>query len=191
MKFTKFFAVAAIAAAVSCNPSYRATDTPGTGTDSTMNQSGMPDSASAGINVSPTTQSAFQAQYPNATNVAWSRYDVNGTAPIDWDMAGWTALDQDDYVVTFNMDNEDYYAWYDSDGNWIGSASALKDHSKLPPAVSSLITSKYADYKIENINREFQKDRVAYEIEMEKEGGKAKLLVDSDGNILKEKVKVK
>ena len=104
-------------------------------------------------------------------------------------MAGWTALDQNDYLVRFDMDNENYYAWYDSDGNWIGSAYVLKDHNQLPPAVSTAVNNKYAGYTIDNVNREFQKDRMAYEIELKKEDSKVKLLVDTDGNILKEKVK--
>ena len=87
------------------------------------------------------------------------------------------------------MDSENYHAWYDSDGNWVGSVYVVKDHSTLPAAVNSTITSKYAGYTIESVNREFQKDRIAYEIEMKKDASKIKLLVDADGNVIKEKVK--
>jgi hypothetical protein len=180
MKFTNLLAVAAIAAVASCKPSYKATDTTTGNTDTT---------GTTTITVNPATQTAFITQYPNASNVVWSNYDVAVTSPIDWDMAGWNTMDTDDYLVRFDMDNENYYAWYDSDGNWIGSAYAMKDHTQLPPAVTTIINDKYAGYTIDNVNREFQKDRMAYEIEMKKEDSKVKLLVDSDGNILKEKVK--
>ena len=64
----------------------------------------------------------------------------------------------------------------------------LENHS-LPAAVNTAVTTKYAGYSITDINREFQKDRVAYEIEMKKENSRVKLLVDAEGNIIKEKMK--
>ncbi len=188
MKFTKILAVAAIAAVASCKPAYKATDTTAGSTDST-GTAGTTVAPGATITVTPVTQTAFSTQYPNATNVIWTNYDVATTSPIDWEMAGWTTLDQNDYLVRFDMDNENYYAWYDSDGNWIGSAYVLKDHAQLPPAVSTAVNNKYAGYTIDNVNREFQKDRMAYEIELKKDDSKVKLLIDNDGNILKEKVK--
>jgi len=177
MKLTSFIAVAVIAVFASCSPSYKATDTSGTTTTSTT------------VVVPAGTQTAFTTQYPNASNVVWSKYDPLAAVPIDWELAGWTIMDTSDYLVRFDFDNENYYAWYDSDGNWIGSAYVVKDHSTLPAAVTSTLTSKYASYTIENVNREFQKDRIAYEIEIKKEASKLKLLVDADGNVIKEKIK--
>ena len=183
MKFKNFLAVAAIAAVASCKPAYKATDTTaGTTTD----PSGTTVKT---ITVTPVTQTAFSTQYPNATNVIWTNYDAAVVAPIDWEMAGWNTLDPNDYLVRFDMDSENYYAWYDSDGNWIGSAYVMKDPTQLPPAVSTAVNNKYAGYTIDKVNREFQKDRMAYEIELKKDDSKVKLLVDNDGNILKEKVK--
>lgn len=175
MKFKTFMAVAAIAAFASCSSPYKATDTT-TGT-------------TAGVVVPANTQTAFTTQYPTAANAVWSNYDTAVMIPIDWEMAGWETMDANDYLVRFDMDNENYYAWYDSDGNWIGSVYVLKDHSKLPAPVSTAITDKYAGYTIENINREFQKDKMAYEVELKKDDSKVKLLLDADGTILKEKTK--
>ncbi len=183
MKLTNSLVVAAMIAFAACNPSYKATDTNTGGTDSTGA------TGTATITVNPATQTAFTTQYPNATNVVWTNYDATLTRPIDWDMAGWNTLDNDDYLVRFDMDNENYYAWYDSDGNWIGSSYVVKDHTQLPQAVTTAINNKYSGYTIDNVNREFQKDRMAYEVEMKKDDSKVKLLIDSDGNILKEKVK--
>ena len=67
----------------------------------------------------------------------------------------------------------------------------MKDYTKLPAAVNTAITNKYSGYSITGINREFQKDKIAYEIEMKKDNSKVKLLVDKDGNIIKEKMKSK
>jgi uncharacterized membrane protein YkoI len=201
MKLRNFFIVAIIVAVASCKPSYKATDKSRSTTDTTtvsttdttsaMKTPGdtMATAKPTTVTVPATIQTAFTTQYPTATNVVWSNYDTMVVAPIDWELAGWTDLDAEDYLVRFDMDNENYYAWYDSDGNWIGSAYVLKDHTKLPAAVSTTVTNKYAGYSITDINREFQKDRVAYEIEMKKDNSKVKLLVDADGNIIKEKMK--
>lgn len=171
MKFKIFMAVAAIIAFASCSTPYKATDT------------------TTGVVVPANTQTAFTKQYPTATNVVWTNYDAAVVVPIDWEMAGWETMDANDFLVRFDMDSENYYAWYDSDGNWIGSVYVLKDHSKLPEPVSATITNKYAGYTIENINREFRKEKMAYEVELKKDDSRVKLLLDGDGNILKEKAK--
>lgn len=175
MKFKTFIAVAAIAAFASCSSPYKATDTT-TGSSTT-------------VVVPATMQTAFTTQYPTATNVVWTNYDAAVAVPIDWEMAGWTTMDADDYLVRFNMDNEDYYAWYDGDGNWIGSAYVITDHSKLPEPVHTTVSTKYAGYTIDKVNREFQKEKIAYEVELKKDDSKVKLLLDGEGNVIKEKVK--
>lgn len=158
-----------------------------TSTDSMSNNQ----ASSSAVTVPENLRTTFATQYPNAANATWSNYDTLSETPIDWEMAGWNPLQADDYVVRFDMDNENYYAWYDNEGNWIGSTSPLKDVKQLPPAVSTVVTSKYADYTVANVDREFQKDRVAYEIKLTKQSdnSKVKLLVDADGNIIKEKLK--
>jgi len=180
MKLRTFIVAAAgVAVFASCSSPYKATDTSGTSTTTTTTTVVVP----AG------TQTAFKTQYPNSTNVVWSRYDPVVVVPVDWELTGWAPMDTSDYLVRFDLDNENYYAWYDSDGNWVGSAYVVKDHSALPAAVNTAITNKYAGYTIESINREFQKDKVAYEIEMKKDNSRVKLLVDGDGNVIKEKIK--
>ena len=180
MKLRTLIAVAAaVAVFASCSSPYKATDTSGTSTTTTTTTVVVP----AG------TQTAFTTQYPNSTNVVWSRYDPGVVIPIDWELAGWSPMDTSDYLVRFDLDNENYYAWYDSDGNWVGSAYVVKDHSKLPAPVNTTIANKYAGYTIESVNREFQKDRITYEIEMKKDNSRVKLLVDGDGNVIKEKMK--
>jgi hypothetical protein len=180
MKLRTLIAVAAVVAVfASCSSPYKATDTSGTSTTTT----------STTVVVPAGTQTAFTTQYPNSTNVVWSRYDPVAVIPIDWELAGWSPMDTSDYLVRFDLDNENYYAWYDSDGNWVGSAYVVKDHSKLPAPVNTTIANKYAGYTIESVNREFQKDRITYEIEMKKDNSKVKLLVDGDGNVIKEKMK--
>ena len=139
------------------------------------------------IVVPAVTLTAFTTQYPGATNVVWSSYDSLAQVPIDLRMAGWKKMDAEDHLVKFDLDNENYYAWYDSDGKWVGSAYNMTDFTKLPPAVNTAvknaIKTRYAGYTISNVNREFQKDKKTYEVELKKDENKVRMLVNSDGKI--------
>lgn len=172
MKLTTLLLAAGIVMLVSCGrPAYQATD------------------QSIGITVPVEAQTAFLAEYPTATNVIWANYDGQVALPMDWEFSEWPAMDATDYVVRFNMDNDVYYAWYDADGTWIGTAYAVSDHSSLPVAVTNTLNTQFSDYSISSVNREFRKDRVAYEVEMKNETSKVKLLVDGNGTIIKQKTK--
>lgn len=170
MKIKTFIAVGAIALFTACGTPYRATDT-----DTFV--------------VSSTAQTSFTDQYPNTTNVIWSAYDANNVIVYDWDLAGWSTMDASDYVVRFDMDNENYYAWYDSDGTWVGTAYVVKDYTRLPAAIHTSLTAQYPAYVISGVNRQYYKDRNLYEVVMKKDDGKIVLLVDNDGNIVKYKAK--
>ena len=133
--------------------------------------------------------STFQTRYPNATNVTWSPYD-KVTIPIDWEMTGWTPLKPGDYVVEFDQDGQHYYAWYDASGRWIGSSSVLANQSDLPKAVRDVLVSKYSGYNIDKVEREYDDNRMVYEIRLKKtDDDKVKLHVSEQGMVLKEKRK--
>ena len=172
MKLKPFLAVAAVAIFAACETTYNATD--------------------SGVVVVPeTTQRAFVVQYPSSTNVAWSRYNADVVILNDWELSGWAIPDERDYVVQFDNEGEKYYAWYDSDGTWIGTAYVIRDYSRLPVVVNTTLSREYPSYTITSVNREFYKDRTAYEIVMKKaDDTKVVLLVDNDGNILKYKTKM-
>ena len=170
MKLKILSLVAAITMLVSCGPSYKVTD------QSTV------------IDVPSGIQTSFTTQYPTATDVMWSTYDVSAV-PIDWELTGWPVMDGSDYVVKFNMGSDKYYAYYDSNGDWIGTAYVINDYKTLPDAVNNTLNSQFAGYSITSVNKEFQKDRMAYEIQMKNGDSKIKLLVDSNGNIIRQKTK--
>ena len=137
------------------------------------------------VEVPQATRTSFQTTYPKATNVTWRYYEpVNS---IDWDWSGWPAMDTNDYVANFNMDGSDYWVWYDDGGNWIGTVSTVTDHASLPAAVNSAINSSYAGYKIVSVDRENDKNRTAYEVDLEKDGATTRVLIAEDGTILKRK----
>jgi len=169
MKLKTFIAVAVVALLTDCSSTYRATDT--------------------GVVISTDATRAFELQYPAATNVVWNSYDPNVVILNDWDLAGWTVIDADDYVVQFDMDNEKYYAWYDTNGEWIGTAYVVNDFTTLPDMVRSAIDTKYPGYTISKVNKEFHKDRIAYEIVLKDGDTKQVLLMDLNGVVLKSKMK--
>lgn len=169
MKLRTLIAVAAIVLFTACSSTrYRASDT--------------------GILIPVSAQTAFDNQYPNSMNIIWGNYDPNIVILNDWEMTGWT-IDNDDYQVQFDMDGEKYYAWYDSDGNWIGSAYAVNDLNTLPAEVKHVINMQYSTYTIAKANREFYNDKTAYEVVLKNPENKIVLLMDQNGNVIKSKTK--
>lgn len=132
-------------------------------------------------------EAVFIKQYPGATNVVWSGYDSLAAVPIDMRMTGWKKMDAEDHMVKFDFNNESYYAWYDNNGKWIGSASPMTDFTKLPAAVktavNNAIKTRYAGYTVSQMNREFQTAKKSYEIELTKDNNKVRMLVSSAGKI--------
>lgn len=161
--------MAVIALFTACSSTYRATD--------------------SGVVISTDATKAFDLQYPTATNVVWSSYDPNVVILNDWELAGWTVIDADDYVVQFDMDNEKYHAWYDSNGEWIGSAIVVNDYTTLPTMVRDAINTKYPGYTISSVNKEFHKDRVAYEVVLRDGDTRQVALIDLNGIVIKSKMK--
>jgi hypothetical protein len=87
------------------------------------------------------------------------------------------------------MDGEKYYAWYDNTGEWIGSAYAVNNFTALPEMVKTEINAKYPGYTISSVNKEFHKERVAYEVVLTNGDQKQIVLMDLNGVVLKSKMK--
>ncbi len=171
MKLKTFIAVAAIALfAGACGTTYRATDT--------------------GLVVTADARNSFDDLYPNSTSVVWRTYDPDEFIIVnEWELTGWDPLDQDDYIVEFTQDGEKHYAWFDSDGNWIGTAVAVSDFTVMPAVVNTTITTHYPGYTIASVNKEFHKNMTAYEVTLKSSDTKVVALVDANGKIIKYKKK--
>jgi hypothetical protein len=158
-------------------------------TDSTASASAETDNTSTNskaVEVAPATRTSFETKYPGATDVTWTYYDQPYTN-IDWELAGWPALDQQDYMVTYDWNGSDYYAWYDQDGNWIGTTSVVTDYSNLPGPVSNTLKNEFNGYSVVSADREHDKNREAYELELEKGSEKLRALIAADGTVIKKK----
>lgn len=169
MKLKTFITIAVIGLFTACSSTYRATDT--------------------GVVVSADATRAFELQYPGAANAVWSSYDPDVVILNDWDLTGWRVIDADDYVVQFDMENEKYYAWYDTNGEWIGSAIVVSDYTTLPNMVKDAINTKYPGYGISSVNKELHRDRIAYEVVLKAGDTKQVALIDLNGVVLKSKIK--
>jgi hypothetical protein len=130
----------------------------------------------------------FSKQYPTAANAVWTNYDSLANVPIDMRLSGWgKELDAEDHMVKFDFEDNTYYAWYDSNGKWIGSAYTLDDITKLPAkvktAVQNAIKSRYTDYEISQVNRELQPGKNVYEVALTKGESEVRMLVTPAGKI--------
>ena len=146
------------------------------------------DSENAAFGAPDRIQTVFASQYPGANYITWSRYNPNTAAILDWDFVDWPALKENDYTVRFTLDTLNYHAWYHADGDWIGSAYTIRGTKALPDAVNSTLKAEFGAYNFEGAVREFWEDKEAYEIKLKNgEANKLKLLIDKNGNILKQK----
>jgi hypothetical protein len=144
------------------------------------------DNAAYNVTVPVGVRSNFAIAYPDATSVVWNNYDAN-SVPIDWDLSGWNTLGSNAYAVTFNMGSDQYYGWYDANGNLVGTATVVTDYTKVPYAVTNMIHNNYVGYTIDWVGREVAGSKTNYEMKLSQGDKKIKLLVDSNGNVVKEK----
>lgn len=145
-------------------------------------------SASEAYTVPDNIRTGFVTQYPTATNAIWSSYDPIGS-PVDWELNGWAPLTASDYVVRYNMEGESYYSWYGANGDWVGSAYGVTNVTTLPEVIRTSITNQFSGYTIYSAQKEMWKDKMAYEVKIKNGDMKKKILLDSSGNILKQKDK--
>jgi len=146
------------------------------------------DSSSANTAAPAAVESVFTKQYAGATNIVWSAYDSLAATPIDLRLTGWKKMDAEDHMVKFDYKDENYYAWYDNSGKWVGSAYTMKDLTKLPPAVNTAVNnaikSRYKEYNVSQVNREMQTGKKpVYEVELKKDDSKVRMLVTTEGKI--------
>ena len=174
---------AALCAVVTTSCGNNSTETTDTDTSTavrTTTETNPPVNTSTSIEVPEATRTSFNTKYPNATNVTWRKYEpVNN---IEWDWSGWPKLDTGDYAVSYNWDGTEYWSWYDENNNWIGTVSTVSDHASLPAAVNKTIQAQYPGYTIVSVDKENDKNRTAYEVELSKGDDKAKVLIAENGN---------
>jgi uncharacterized membrane protein YkoI len=86
------------------------------------------------------------------------------------------------------MDGTDYWAWYTSNGEWVGTVSTI-NVANVPSPVNQTLQNQFNGYNVVSVDKENDKRRTAYEVQMEKGEDKMKVLIDENGTILKKKGK--
>jgi hypothetical protein len=137
------------------------------------------------VEVPVATKTHFEAKYPQASNVVWTRYETF-PSNLEWDWYGWPVMDTNDYVAYWGTTENPYWVWYDQDGNWIGAVETI-NISSVPDAVNKKLNTEFSGFTVGTVNKENDKNRVAYEISLTKGDDKVKVLIDEKGNVMKKK----
>jgi uncharacterized membrane protein YkoI len=131
------------------------------------------------INIS----AAFTKSYPSAQRVVWYQYrPVKNPEPDMW----YSNLGDDDYYVTYMMDDYDYSTWYDNNGNMVYSVRRM-DSYDLPLAIQQSITNQYGNYTITNVNMENDNKATVYDVMLENGNDRWSVRFRPDGTIYKKK----
>lgn len=133
----------------------------------------------AAAEVPDTIKNSFMAKYPKAGTPQWVKY-----TPVE---ADYLPMDNEYYYVMFTNNGEDITSWYNNRGEWVKTSTKIKGDPRLPDAVNKTINAQYPGYKIEEVDKENDKDMDMYEIKLRKGDEKAKLKVLPNGEVFKRK----
>jgi hypothetical protein len=132
----------------------------------------------------------FVAKHPKATNVEWKKYNSTEPVQIDWELTKWPKLDTSYYTVHYIDNGYDYWSFYTPEGEWVASTTTVKK-ADVPAPVNNVLASKeFKDYTVTSVDKENDKNMLAYEIKMEKGEDKVKMLIRDNGDVLKIKGKI-
>ena len=103
---------------------------------------------------------AFSKEYSKATDVEWEK-------------------ELDHYKVEFEVNRQDHEVWYNASGNVLKREIEITK-AELPQAIRDAIKSKYAGYRVDDVEMIWQNNTTTYEVELEK--GQAEILIIFDRN---------
>ena len=110
----------------------------------------------------------FHIDFPKAKDIEWE-------------------LKNDTYEVEFEQGwGKDFEAWYTADGKQI-KVEEETTKSELPKAVVAAIQKSYPSYKIDDIEKITEGEKVTYKVEVEKRELDQTLLLDEEGTIIHKK----
>ena len=128
---------------------------------------------------------SFKLKADKAEEIEWKVYEP---IPEDnWD----TTMDY--YFVTYRLNHIPWEAWLSPAGELIKAEEKifLANSGPLPTEVVKSIMENYPGYEIENVDKENDKDMDMFEVELKKDGAKAKVKFLPDGTVFKSKEKEK
>ena len=118
-------------------------------------------------NVPENLKNAFNKQYPKATDAEWKK-----------------ELDQ--YKVEFDLDRRDHEVWYNASGNMLKKEQEITE-AELPQDIHSAIKSKYAGYRVDDVEMVWKNKVKTYEVELEKGQDEKHIIFNEKGTVLNER----
>ena len=110
---------------------------------------------------------ALNKEYSNATDVEWEK-------------------ELDHYKVEFDIKRRDHEIWYDVSGKILKKEIEISK-TELPKVILDLIKSKYAGYRVDDVEMIWQNNATTYDVELEKGREEKNVLFDDKAKILNER----
>lgn len=107
---------------------------------------------------------AFTKENIKATNIEWEK-------------------NRNHYKVEFDLGRMEHEIWYNSSGEVIKKKQDITEVD-LPQPIKDVIKSKYAGYRVDDVEMTWMDNTATYEVELEKGKEDWKVIFDATGNIL-------
>lgn len=114
---------------------------------------------------------AFQQQFPKARQVEWER-KRDGNFEVEFNV-GWVGRDQKAFISP--------------DGKVLKHEEELSS-SSLPDAVKKQLRTEFNGYRVDDAKKIDEAGKITYAVDLESRSGDLKVLFDTAGKILKERM---
>ena len=109
---------------------------------------------------------AFARKFPNADNPKWDKEN------------------DDEWEAEFKLDGEEYSANFTNDGQWLETEHEV-ELSEVPQNIMAVLTDKYPDFKLKEIEISESAEGTFYEFEIKTNGSALEVAIDKTGKIAK------
>ncbi len=109
-------------------------------------------------------QTVFFKQFPNATDIEWK-------------------VSNNVYEIDFEINKVDHEAWYDSEANLLMYKYDIANN-ELPSAVSSVISTDYPGYVIDDAEKVYKGNIVGYYVDLDKNKVEIRAFYKEDGTFI-------
>ncbi|SDJ88645.1 Putative beta-lactamase-inhibitor-like, PepSY-like [Catalinimonas alkaloidigena] len=111
-------------------------------------------------------RNAFQAQFPQATDVSWERHDRL-------------------YEVEFDLTAAEHELWLDAHGQLVKHTEELT-YEQLPEAIQQTVRRDFGTYRVEDAERITVPQAVTYLLELEGTESERHVVLNEAGKLLKD-----
>lgn len=109
----------------------------------------------------------FNKEYPKATDVEWEK-------------------EMDNYKVEFDLNRRDHEVWYNASGSMIKKEQEMVE-TELPQSIRAAIQSKYAGYRVDDVEMVWKNKINTYDVELEKGQDEKHVIFDDKAKVLSER----